>query len=80
MLISKYGHETVYKGGLKVYTTLDLRLQNLANQILLSNLPEGNKDSKGLTQPQAAMIVLDTREGYIRAMVVAGVKMSLTGL
>ena len=77
-LISKYGHETVYKGGLKIYTTLDLRLQNLANQTLLSNLPEGNKDSKGLTQPQAAMIVLDTREGYIRAMV--GVKMSLTGL
>jgi len=23
-LVSKYGHETVYKGGLKVYTTLDL--------------------------------------------------------
>ena len=68
-LVSKYGHETVYKGGLKIYTTLDLRLQNLANQILLSNLPKGTQDSKGLTQPQAAMIVLDTREGYIRAMV-----------
>ena len=68
-LVSKYGHERVYKGGLKVYTTLDLRLQNLANQVLLSNLPKGGQDSKGLTQPQAAMIVLDTREGYIRAMV-----------
>jgi len=68
-LIAKYGTETVYKGGLKVYTTLDLRLQTLANEILLSNIPEGEKDSKGLTQPQAAMIVLDAREGYIRAMV-----------
>ncbi|HXL04087.1 MAG TPA: penicillin-binding protein 1A [Bacillota bacterium] len=68
-MISKYGHETVYKGGLKIYTTLDLRLQNLANQILLSNLPNGGKDSKGLTQPQAAMVVLDAREGYIKAMV-----------
>jgi penicillin-binding protein 1A len=68
-LIAKYGHEAVYKGGLKIYTTLDLRLQTLANQILISNLPKGEQDSKGLTQPQAAMIVLDTREGYIRAMV-----------
>ncbi|NLS44181.1 MAG: penicillin-binding protein 1A [Firmicutes bacterium] len=68
-LISKYGHETVFKGGLKIYTTLDLSLQNLANQVLLSNLPEGGKNAKGLTQPQAAMVVLDAKEGYIRAMI-----------
>ncbi|MGE5587323.1 MAG: penicillin-binding protein 1A [Clostridia bacterium] len=68
-LLERYGQETVYKGGLKVYTTLDLRLQETAEKALLSNLPQGKPDAKGLMQPQGAMVVLDAHEGYIRAMV-----------
>ncbi|MDK2932134.1 MAG: penicillin-binding protein [Bacillota bacterium] len=68
-LLERYGQETVYKGGLKVYTTLDLRLQELAEKALLSNLPQGKPDAKGLMQPQGAMVVLDAHDGYIRAMV-----------
>ncbi len=68
-LLSRYGQEIVYKGGLRVYTTLDLRLQELAEKTLISNLPEGVPDSRGLLQPQGAMVVLDARDGYIRAMV-----------
>ncbi|MCR4402829.1 MAG: penicillin-binding protein 1A [Firmicutes bacterium] len=68
-LLERYGQETVYKGGLRVYTTLDLRLQEIAEKALLSNLPQGKPDAKGLMQPQGAMVVLDAREGYIRAMV-----------
>ncbi len=68
-LLERYGQETVYKGGLKVYTTLDLRLQELAEKTLLTNLPQGKPDAKGLMQPQSAMVVLDAHDGYIRAMV-----------
>ncbi|MBI5207571.1 MAG: PBP1A family penicillin-binding protein [Candidatus Firestonebacteria bacterium] len=34
LLISKYGDKTVYQEGLKVYTTLDLRLQKKAEEIM----------------------------------------------
>lgn len=68
-LLSRYGQEMVYKGGLEVYTTLDLRLQELAEKTLISNLPQGKPDANGLLQPQGAMVVLDARDGYIRAMV-----------
>lgn len=68
-LLERYGRDLVYKGGLKVYTTLDLRLQELAEKTLVSNLPQGKPDSKGLIQPQGAMVVLDAHDGYIRAMV-----------
>ncbi|MGE5593653.1 MAG: penicillin-binding protein 1A [Betaproteobacteria bacterium] len=68
-LLERYGRDLVYKGGLKVYTTLDLRLQELAEKTLISNLPQGKPDSKGLVQPQGAMVVLDAHDGYIRAMV-----------
>ncbi len=37
-LVNKYGVEKVIKGGLKVYTTLNLRLQNRAQQALQTGL------------------------------------------
>ncbi|HHV62039.1 MAG TPA: penicillin-binding protein 1A [Firmicutes bacterium] len=68
-LLARYGQDTVYKGGLRVYTTLDLRLQSIAEKALAQNLPRGKVDSRGLTQPQGALVALDPQTGYIKAMV-----------
>lgn len=54
-LVEKYGEERVYKGGLKVYTTLDLMMQKEAEQVL------GNREG--------AILILDASNGAIRAMV-----------
>ena len=54
-LVAKYGEETVYKRGLKVYTTLDLKTQEAAENIL--------------GKYQGAVVALDPKTGYIKAMV-----------
>ncbi len=40
ILLAKYGEERVYTGGLKVYTTLDLRMQNAAREALQKKILE----------------------------------------
>lgn len=55
LLVDRYGEETVYQRGLKVYTTLDLNVQKEAENVL------------GLYQ--GAVISIDPRSGYIKAMV-----------
>src|SRR6478735_10952832 len=60
-LIDKYGLETVRKGGLRVDTTIDLRLQKLARDSM-DNGQLGAPDRSG------AIVTIDPRTGYIRAM------------
>jgi len=60
-LISKYTSERVFKGGLKVYTTLDPGLQSYAREAIDSVL-----DKPG--DPEAAIVTLDS-EGRIVAMI-----------
>ena len=69
LLADKYGAETVYKEGLRVYTTLDLDMQKAAEAALRSDLPEGVKDGKGITQPQGALLSMEAKTGKILAMV-----------
>lgn len=54
-LVGKYGANRVYKGGLKVYTTLDIKTQQAAEA--------------ALGQYQGAIIAIDPRTGYIKGMV-----------
>lgn len=54
-LVSRYGANRVYKGGLKVYTTLDIKEQQAAEAVLGSY--------------QGAVVAIDPRNGYIKAMV-----------
>ncbi|WP_312423742.1 PBP1A family penicillin-binding protein [Anaerospora hongkongensis] len=54
-LVGRYGANRVYKGGLKVYTTLDLQTQQAAEAVL--------------GEFQGAVLALDARTGYIKAMV-----------
>lgn len=54
-LVGRYGANRVYKGGLKVYTTLDIKQQQAAEEVL--------------GQLQGAVLALDPRNGYVKAMV-----------
>ncbi|MFH1386526.1 MAG: PBP1A family penicillin-binding protein [bacterium] len=65
-LTEKYGEEMVYHGGLKVYTTLDINMQTAAESIITNFVSaEGSKYNFS----QAALVSIDPRTGYIRAMV-----------
>lgn len=68
-LIPKFGDQQVYAGGLRVYTTLDLDAQKAAEAALVSLLPAGETDEKGLHQPQGAIVSIDPSTGHIVAMV-----------
>jgi penicillin-binding protein 1A len=59
-LVRKYGSDTVLGGGLKVYTTLDLKLQKLAYDTVTTTL---NRDG----DPAGAIVSLDD-QGHIVAM------------
>jgi penicillin-binding protein 1A len=60
-LLRKYPSAQVFGGGMRVYTTLDLRLQKIARGAIAKVLsdPEG---------PQAALVAIDPRNGDILAM------------
>ena len=64
-LIDRYGANTVRKGGLKVYTTVDLDLQKAARKAIAGQLYETG-------DPSAAIVSIDPRTGYIRAMASSG--------
>ncbi len=67
-VIEKYGYDAVYKQGLKVYTTVDVKMQKAANDAL-DNLPNYYTDANKLVQPQVAIVSVDPQTGYIKAMV-----------
>lgn len=60
-LIDKYGVNTVRKGGLKVYTTIDPKLQAAGTASIDSHLNETG-------DPSSAVVAIDPNTGYIRAM------------
>lgn len=64
-LATKYGEKTVEQGGLRVYTTLDLEIQNLAQQTVASEVAKLKKQSVG----NGAVIVTRPSTGEILAMV-----------
>lgn len=54
-LVEKYGTQKVYRGGLKVYTSLDIDIQQAAETVL--------------GKYQGALVAIDPQTGYIKAMV-----------
>jgi penicillin-binding protein 1A len=60
-LIEHYGANTVLQGGLKIYTTIDLKLQNAARRAIGQVLGQPG-------DPASAIVSIDPRTGYIRAM------------
>lgn len=84
-LDERYGSNLLYEGGLKVYTTLDLKLQHLAEDALERQLsalevangytirfssPAGGRTPGGLPRYlQGSMLVMDPRTGAVRVMI-----------
>lgn len=68
-LLRLYGENRVYGGGLRVYTSLDLDMQVIAEKTLINGLPTLKTDHNGLQQPQGALIAIEPETGYIKAMV-----------
>ncbi|HEY2435860.1 MAG TPA: transglycosylase domain-containing protein, partial [Solirubrobacteraceae bacterium] len=52
-----------YYGGLKIRTTLDLKLQQAADQAIASDLPSGSGN------PTVSLVSIDNKTGEVRAMV-----------
>jgi penicillin-binding protein 1A len=60
-LIKAYGVDTVRKGGLRVYTTIEPRLQGIGLEAMRSALPYSE-------DPSSALVSIDPRNGHIEAM------------
>jgi penicillin-binding protein 1C len=65
-LVDRYGLETVYRGGLKVYTTLDLELQNEAERVAREYIASVSEKHK---VRNASVVVIDAQTGQILSMV-----------
>ncbi|MFH1347117.1 MAG: PBP1A family penicillin-binding protein [Candidatus Margulisiibacteriota bacterium] len=65
-LIERYGEDMVYHGGLRVFTTLDTSKQTSAEEVITRFVTEEGEKYKF---SQAALVSLDPRTGYIKAMV-----------
>lgn len=61
-LKEKYGNKRLYGGGLNVYTTIDLRMQEAAEKAI-----SGTLNRPG--DPSAALVTVDPRTGFIKAAV-----------
>lgn len=64
-LADKYGVKTVEQGGLRVYTTLDLDIQNIAQQAVATEVAKLKKQKVG----NGAAVVTNPSTGEILAMV-----------
>ncbi|MDO4807558.1 MAG: PBP1A family penicillin-binding protein, partial [Coriobacteriales bacterium] len=63
-LLKEFDQDTVFQGGLKVYTTLEPSVQAMADEAVSSRLAEYGND-----QLEAALVAIDPDTGHIRAMV-----------
>ncbi|MFA6296901.1 MAG: PBP1A family penicillin-binding protein [Patescibacteria group bacterium] len=64
LLVQKYGEKEVQKGGYKVYTTLDMNLQKIAEKVV----PEGVDRNYSYGASNAALAAVDPKTGEILAM------------
>ena len=66
LLEEKYGAKMIQEGGLKVTTSLDLKLQNMAQKIVADEI---KANGAALRMNNAAVIIENTKTGEILAMV-----------
>src|SRR3954447_4665963 len=64
-LIERYGANVYRRGGLEIHTTIDPKYQDWARQAIKGQLPYS-------TDPSAAVVSIDPKTGYIRAMASSG--------
>lgn len=66
-LSDRFGSDAVLKGGLRVQTTVDLRLQRLAEETVRDW--HSRLRRRGIRADQMALVAIDPRTGYVKAMV-----------
>ncbi|MCX7795837.1 MAG: penicillin-binding protein 1A [bacterium] len=65
ILKNDLGFRDIEKSGLNIYTTLDLDVQKIAEEVL----SDGLKRAKDYNVSQGALVLIENSNGYIRAMV-----------
>ncbi len=69
-LQDRFGTGTLYKGGLNIYTTLNLKLQDIAEAAVIKGLEEAMKrHPRKDAQLQGALLAIEPHTGHIKAMV-----------
>jgi len=76
-LVDRFDTDRVYEGGLRVYSTIDPAMQSAADEAVKTWLAEldarnasRNPKARDTGEPlQAALIAIDPRTGYVRALV-----------
>lgn len=66
LLAEKYGEKTLEEGGLKIITTLDYRLQEIAEKTVAEGVAKDENRNKA---HNAALVAIDPKTGQILAMV-----------
>ncbi len=66
-LCQKYSDDLLYRGGLKIYTTLDISKQQDAHEALVWGLDMAK--SQGMNATNGALVAVDPRNGFIKCMV-----------
>ena len=69
-LCDEYGSETVYQGGLRVFTSLDVRAQKIAEEELTRGVESLRREGeiKGGLVGQGALACIEAKTGYVLAM------------
>lgn len=65
-LSQRYSEEQLYRGGLKIYTSVDLKLQRKAEEILRAEM---EREGPSYNADNAALVLIESETGLIRAMV-----------
>ena len=81
-LVSRFGWQRVYEGGLRVFSTIDMAMQEAAESAVADSLKSLDQRRRTLARPpkgsvkgddgdplQAALIAMDPRTGHVAAMV-----------
>jgi penicillin-binding protein 1A len=66
-LTEVFGKEAVLKGGMRVQTTIDLSLQQIAEETVQRN--HSNLQQRGFYADQIALVAIDPRTHFVKAMV-----------
>ncbi len=66
-LVERFGQDIVLKGGLRVQTTVDLKLQRIAEQTVRAG--HADLKSQGANAGQIALVAIDPRTGFVKALV-----------
>jgi penicillin-binding protein 1A len=66
-VVARYGPDALYKGGLTIHTTLNLQMQEAAEEAIAWGMQ--NAKRRKFQVDQMALVALDVRTGAIKAMV-----------